>query len=76
MNALSAHGDVVGLGSYRYKYDAFGNIISYNDDDSNPFYYCGEYFDNETQTYYLRARYYNPRIGRFTQQDGWGYMDI
>ena len=31
--------------------------------------YCGEYFDNETGTYYLRARYYDPAIGRFTQQD-------
>ena len=31
--------------------------------------YCGEYFDGETKTYYLRARYYDPNIGRFTQQD-------
>jgi len=39
------------------------------DSDSNPFRYCGEYFDKETKTYYLRARYYDPAIGRFTQQD-------
>jgi len=31
--------------------------------------YCGEYWDVETETIYLRARYYNPRIGRFTQSD-------
>ena len=31
--------------------------------------YCGEYWDNETGTYYLQARYYAPHIGRFTQQD-------
>ena len=31
--------------------------------------YCGEYYDGETKTYYLRARYYDPNIGRFTQQD-------
>ena len=37
--------------------------------DENPFRYCGEYFDVETGTYYLRARYYDPGIGRFTQQD-------
>lgn len=33
--------------------------------DSNVFRYCGEYFDKETGTYYLRARYYDPAIGRF-----------
>ena len=37
--------------------------------DPNPFRYAGEYFDNETGTYYLRARNYRPRTGRFTQQD-------
>ena len=33
------------------------------------FRYCGEYFDKETGTYYLRARYYSPETGRFTQED-------
>ena len=37
--------------------------------DPNPFRYCGEYFDKETGTYYLRARYYSPETGRFTQED-------
>ena len=37
--------------------------------DPNPFRYCGEYFDRETGTYYLRARYYSPETGRFTQED-------
>ena len=37
--------------------------------DNNPFRYCGEYYDKETQTIYLRARYYNPAQGRFTQED-------
>ncbi len=37
--------------------------------DGNPFRYCGEYFDRETGTYYLRARYYDPKRGRFTQED-------
>ena len=33
------------------------------------FRYCGEYFDRETGTYYLRARNYNPFTGRFTTED-------
>ena len=41
----------------------------------NPFLYCSEYFDAETEMYYLRARYYNPANGRFTQQDAWAFMD-
>ena len=70
-----AHGDVVALTddfgavTKRYAYDAFGNEENPDDSDTNPFRYCGEYFDKETRTYYLRARYYDPAIGRFTQQD-------
>ncbi len=45
MNALSAHGDVVGLGSYRYKYDAFGNLSSYNPGDTNVSAYAGSRSD-------------------------------
>ena len=52
-----------------YNYDAFGVEKNPNPQDENPFRYCGEYFDRETETYYLRARYYDPTIGRFTQQD-------
>lgn len=33
------------------------------------FRYRGEYYDVETATIYLRARYYNPSNGRFTQRD-------
>ena len=52
-----------------YQYDAFGNELNSNSNDDNPFRYAGEYFDKETGTYYLRARRYNPRTGRFTQAD-------
>ena len=47
-----------------------------NDEDDNPFRYCGEYWDKETATYYLRARYYNPVTGRFITEDSFaGYKD-
>lgn len=35
----------------------------------NHFRYLGEQYDPVSQQYYLRARYYNPVIGRFTQED-------
>ena len=72
---FNAHGDVVdlvnanGAVTKSYNYDAFGNERNPSAADPNPFRYCGEYWDNETGTYYLRARYYAPDIGRFTQQD-------
>ena len=40
-----------------------------SDSDTNPFRYCGEYYDSEIEQIYLRARYYDPSLGRFTQQD-------
>ena len=49
--------------------DAFGNEKDRVGSDPNPFRYCGEYFDVESGCYYLRARYYDPSVGRFTQED-------
>jgi RHS repeat-associated protein len=77
----NAHGDVVqltdanGVVTKSYNYDAFGNERNPDTTDANPFRYCGEYFDKETGTIYLRSRYYDPAIGRFTQQDAWGYAN-
>ena len=71
----NAHGDVVNLTdstgavTKTYKYDAFGVEKNIDDGDTNAFRYCGEYFDKETATVYLRARNYNPSTGRFTQRD-------
>ena len=52
-----------------YDYDAYGNELSRDLADENPFRYCGEYYDTETGLIYLRARYYDPNIGRFTSVD-------
>ena len=52
-----------------YSYDAFGNIIEKKEKVENRFCYNGEMLDPVTQQYYLRARFYNPVIGRFTQED-------
>lgn len=35
----------------------------------NPFRYCGEYFDKETGSIYLRARYYDPATSRMLSED-------
>ena len=36
----------------------------------NPFRYRGYVYDEESGLYYLRSRYYNPAVGRFTNADG------
>ena len=53
----------------RYEYDAWGNITTQEELVSNRFTYYGQQIDPITQQYYLRARFYNPVIGRFTQKD-------
>ena len=54
-----------------YEYDAFGGLVSGTggEADSNAFRYNGQYTDEETGLIYLRNRYYDPSIGRFTQED-------
>lgn len=53
----------------QYEYDAWGNLTTCNEKVPNRFKFNGQQYDPITQQYYLRARYYNPVIGRFTQED-------
>ena len=52
-----------------YEYDSFGNEVKPDSKNENPFRYCGEYYDKETEEIYLRARYYKPEVGRFLTRD-------
>ncbi|MDE5910270.1 MAG: RHS repeat-associated core domain-containing protein [Lachnospiraceae bacterium] len=52
-----------------YVYDAFGNVLEKQEDIRSRILYTGQQYDQETNQYYLRARYYNPLIGRFAQED-------
>ncbi len=54
-----------------YTYKPFGQIfvIEVNETVDNPFMFTGQWFDRETDQYYLRARQYDPFIGRFTSRD-------
>ena len=69
------HGNVVQLTDESgnviktYEYDSFGNEVKPEKKDENPFRYCGEYYDKEIEEIYLRARYYQPKVGRFITRD-------
>ena len=71
------HGNVVQLTDESgaviktYEYDSFGNEVNPDRKDENPFRYCGEYYDKETEEIYLRARYYQPNVGRFLTRDSY-----
>ena len=53
----------------QYEYDAWGNVVNQKETIKNRFKFNGQQLDPITQQYYLRARFYNPIIGRFTQED-------
>nr|WP_279279298.1 RHS repeat-associated core domain-containing protein [Sporotomaculum syntrophicum] len=52
-----------------YTYDEWGNILSQQEQVPQPLKYAGEYYDDESGLYYLRARYYDPTVGRFISRD-------
>jgi RHS repeat-associated protein len=61
--------DATGAVSDSYIYDAFGNLMATTGDTTNRMMYSGEEYDPNLRTYYLRARYYDTTVGRFTARD-------
>ena len=53
----------------RYKYNAFGVLKNSREEFHNRILYTGQQYDQTSGQYYLRARFYNPVIGRFVQED-------
>lgn len=63
----------------KYEYSAYGKIYAIRDGLGNTvtnipvvntsFTYTGREWDSESGMYYYRARYYDPSVGRFLQQD-------
>ena len=57
--------------THKYQYGDFGQILQSEELDSNPFRYVGKYglmYETE-DLYFVRARYYDPTIGRFLSED-------
>lgn len=67
--------DNTGTTVVEYTYDAWGKLLRKSGTLAttlgtlNPFRYRGYVYDEETQLYYLRTRYYNPEWGRFINAD-------
>lgn len=57
--------------THKYAYDAFGKVLDQVEEDFNPFRYVGTFgvMDEQNGLYFMRARYYDPLIGRFLSED-------
>ncbi len=55
----------------RYQYDAWGNERSSTGSSWNRFAFTGHEKDEETGLYYFKARFYDPQVGRFINQDAY-----
>jgi RHS repeat-associated protein len=55
----------------RYTYEAFGTTREMSGNAENVYQYTGQQFDGESGLYSLRARYYDPGVGRFGSRDKW-----
>ena len=70
-NVINTKGDIIasdGSNGIDYNYNAYGTEL-YKYSSANPIGYRNYYYDSETGLYYLKARYYDPTTGQFTQED-------
>ena len=63
--------DLTGSVVNKYAYDAFGKVLSQDEGIPNPFKYVGGFgvMDEGNGILYMRARYYDPEVGRFISKD-------
>jgi len=52
-----------------YQYDPYGNLTSSSGTVVNPWRFAGGYYDSSTGLYKFGTRYYDPTLGRWSQQD-------
>jgi RHS repeat-associated protein len=58
-----------------YAYDAWGNVVGRTGNTPMEHLYRGERLDPASRLYYLRARWMDPAVGRFTQMDDFAGLD-
>jgi RHS repeat-associated protein len=59
----------------QYSYDPHGNILGQREQIPQSFKYVGQYgvMAEPNGFYYMRARYYDPKVGRFVSEDPIGF---
>ncbi len=69
LGSTRALSDTSGTLTDTYSYDAYGMLLNSTGTRENPYLYRGEQYDSDLSAYYLRARYYQPGMGRFLTTD-------
>jgi RHS repeat-associated protein len=73
-----------GLGSVRHVVDGTAQVVTYHEFDpygnpmqngGSPYGYTGEWWQDEIDLLYLRARWYDPAVGRFLSKDRFAGLD-
>jgi RHS repeat-associated protein len=59
----------------KYSYDPFGKVVNQVEAVAQPFKFVGQYgvMTEPNGFYYMRARYYDPEVGRFISEDPIGF---
>ncbi len=65
--------DSVGTVVQQYEYTPYGEALGGSGSVVNPYRYKGREWDAEARLYYMRARYYDPMLGRFISEDPIGF---
>ena len=66
----------------KYKYDAYGNSKGIEDTSGcnlgtrNPFRYKGYYYDDDTEMYYCKSRFYVPKWRRWLNDDNFVNLQV
>ena len=71
LGSVVKHTSQSGAVVHEYRYDAWGNIEAGAGEPGYAF--TGREWDPETGLYYYRARYYDPKVGRFISEDPIGF---
>ncbi|MEJ2754521.1 MAG: RHS repeat-associated core domain-containing protein [Gammaproteobacteria bacterium] len=71
LGSTRALSDATGSITDTYDYETFGTLLNKTGETANDYLFTGEQYNQGLGQYYLRARYYDQGVGRFTQMDTW-----
>ena len=69
LGSITSLTDATGTPAATFVYGAFGVLSSSSGTTANSYRYTAREYDQETGLYYYRARYYEPIVGRFLNED-------
>jgi RHS repeat-associated protein len=73
LGSVTSLSNAAGSIANTYTYDSFGKLTASTGSLVNPFLYTARESDTETGLYYYRARYYDPNVGTFLNEDPIGF---